>query len=386
MTTPAGQPASMGIRYIVIHDTEGSYAGTIATFQNPASYVSANYVIQSSTGAVTEMVQPNNVSWGAGNWYVNMHAINIELEGFAAQGRTWYTSAQYNAAAKLVHYLASKYGVPINRQHIIGHEDVPGPTNDLTKAQHWDPGPFFNWTHLMALLDGVSDATEQARGGSITRGTHQLVTIDPTFSSNLQSVTDCSGSTCTTLPSQPTDFVFLRTGPKATYPLISDPIVHPTSAGTNQDSDWTDKATAGEKFVFAGQSGSWTAIWFRGIKAWFWNPSGSPRARFTSGTVVTPKAGLASIPVYGAAYPEASVYPSDIPVKQVVKLAYTIPAGQAYTQAGSVTDYYYTNAITWPATPPDHTVVIGSTVYYQIGFNHRRFFVNAADVVLKNLP
>ena len=32
----------MKINYIIIHDTEGSYDNTISTFQNPASYVSAN--------------------------------------------------------------------------------------------------------------------------------------------------------------------------------------------------------------------------------------------------------------------------------------------------------------------------------------------------------
>jgi hypothetical protein len=34
--------------------------------------------IRSSDGAVTEKVPPADVSWGAGDWYVNMHAINIE--------------------------------------------------------------------------------------------------------------------------------------------------------------------------------------------------------------------------------------------------------------------------------------------------------------------
>jgi N-acetylmuramoyl-L-alanine amidase len=63
MVTPGGQPASMKIRYIVIHDTEGSYASTISTFQNPTAYVSANYVIRSTDGAVTEMVRPANVAW-----------------------------------------------------------------------------------------------------------------------------------------------------------------------------------------------------------------------------------------------------------------------------------------------------------------------------------
>ena len=386
MVTPAGQPASMHINYIIIHDTEGSYQSAISTFQNPASYVSANYVIRSSDGAVTEMVSPTNVSWGAGNWYVNMHAINIENEGFAAQGGTWYTEAMYQSDAALVRYLAAEYGIPLDRQHILGHEDVPGPTDSWTAAQHWDPGPFWNWNHFMALVHQVTDSAERAGGGSATRGTHQLVTIDPTFATNKPTVTDCSGSRCVTLPSQPANFVYLRTGPGTKYPLIADPILG-GSKGTTVDSYWGDKATIGETFVYAGQSGNWTAIWFAGRKAWFSNPSGSLQAGlYTSGQVIEPKSGLSSIPVYGAAYPEASAYPPPVPVVTVVKLKYTIPAGQAYPAVTGVpTDYYYAATIN-SSLPDDHTIIIGSTAYDQISFNHRKFFVQASQVTVKNLP
>ena len=315
MLTPAGQRASMKIKYIIIHDTEGSYGSAISTFQNPASYVSANYVIRSSDGAVTEMVRPHNVSWGAGDWYVNMHAINIENEGFAAQGATWYTQSLYSSCAALVRYLAAKYGIPLDRQHILGHEDVPGPTDYYTSVQHWDPGPFWNWNHFMALVHGVSDAAEQASGGSFSRGTHRLVTIDPTFATHKPTVTDCPSSGCVTLPRQPANFVYLHTGPGNSYPLAGDPILHPGGIGTTIDSDWGDKATTEQTFTYAGHSGNWTAIWFSGQKSWFYNPSGANQtARYTGGQVITPRAGLASIPVYGAAYPEASAYPSAVPV------------------------------------------------------------------------
>src|SRR6516162_1147913 len=285
MLTPAGQKAGMKIKYIIIHDTEGSYNSAISTFQNPASFVSANYVIRSSDGAVTEMVRPQNVSWGAGDWYVNMHAINIENEGFAAQGSAWYTKALYSSDAALVRWLAAEYGIPLDRQHILGHEDVPGPTDSWTAAQHWDPGPFWNWNHFMAHVHQVTDSAEQASGGSATRGTHQLVTIDPTFATNKPTVTDCSGSRCVTLPSQPANFVYLRAGPGTKYPLIADPI-RGGSKGTTVDSYWGDKATIGETFVYAGQSGNWTAIWFAGRKARFYNPPGSLQAGlYTSGQV-----------------------------------------------------------------------------------------------------
>jgi hypothetical protein len=387
MLTPAGQAASMKIKYIIIHDTEGSYDSAISTFQNPASYVSANYVVRSSDGAVTEMVRPRNVSWGAGDWYVNMHAISIEDEGFAAQGATWYTEALYSSCAALVRYLAARYGIPLDRQHILGHEDVPGPTDYYTSIQHWDPGPFWNWDHFMALVHGTSDAAEQASGGATSRGGHHLVTIDPTFATNKPAVTDCPGTGCVTLPKQPANFVYLRTGPGGSYPLVGDPVLRAGGNGTTVDSDWGDKATIEETFAYAGRSGNWTAIWFSGRKAWFYDPSGAGQtARYTGGQVITPKAGLASIPVYGAAYPRASAYPPAVPVTKIVKLSYAIAAGQEYPTIGTVpTDYYYAATIN-SSLPDDHTVIVGRTAYYQISYNHRKFFVRAKDVTVKNLP
>jgi N-acetylmuramoyl-L-alanine amidase len=387
MLTPAGQRAHMKIKYIIIHDTEGSYTSAISTFQNPASFVSANYVIRSSDGAVTEMVRPHNVSWGAGDWYINMHAINIENEGFAAQGATWYTGALYRSCATLVRYLAARYGIPLDRQHILGHEDVPGPTDYYTSAQHWDPGPFWNWNHFMALVHGVSDSAEKASGGSVSRGAHHLVTIDPTFATNKPKVTDCPSTGCVTLPKQPANFVYLHTGPGNSYPLLGDPLLHPGGNGTTVDSDWGDKATIEQTFVYAGRSGNWTAIWFAGRRAWFHNPSGANQtARYTGGRAIRPKSGLASIPVYGAAYPEASAYPSAVPVTKVVKLSYTIPAGQEYPTIGTVpTGFYYAATIN-SSLPDDHTIIIGKTAYDQISFNHRKFFVQAKDVTIKNLP
>ena len=377
----ASRPSGMKIKYIIIHDTEGSYDSAISTFQDPASYVSANYVI-SSAGAVTEMVHPQDVSWGAGNWYVNMHAINIEHEGFAAQGATWYTEAMYQASATLVRYLAARYAIPLDRAHILGHDNLAGPTDYYTAAQHWDPGPYWDWNHYMALLRGVSDHAEQATAGSAARGGHQVVTISPNFASNQPPVTDCSSGTCVTLPAQPANFVYLHTAPNASSPLLSDPILHPDgSPGTLEDSDWSDKAAAGASYVVAGQQGAWTGIWYDGQEGWIYNPPGAGQtARFSGGTVITPKPGLTSIPVYGRAYPEASAYPPAVPVQTIVPLSYTIPAGQEYVTSGQVPDDYYYAVTINSSLPDDHTVILGQTVYYQISYNHREFYVNAADV------
>ena len=114
------------INYIVIHDTEETYAATVSDFQNPTHYASANYVVRGSNGTVTQMVPNADVAWHAGNWYVNMHAVGVEQEGFAVQGATWFTERLYQTTAKLVRYLAARYHVPVDRQHIIGHDNVPG--------------------------------------------------------------------------------------------------------------------------------------------------------------------------------------------------------------------------------------------------------------------
>src|SRR5207253_11202722 len=72
----ANPPADgLDVRYIVIHDTEGSYNSAIQVFQDPTYYASAHYVVRSSDGHIAQMVETKNVAWHAGNWYINGHAI-----------------------------------------------------------------------------------------------------------------------------------------------------------------------------------------------------------------------------------------------------------------------------------------------------------------------
>jgi N-acetyl-anhydromuramyl-L-alanine amidase AmpD len=384
----ANRPAGLRINSIVIHDTEESYPDTIATFQNPESFVSANYVIQSATGDITEMVRPQNVAWAVGDWYYNTHSISIEHEGYAAQGATWYTQIMYKNSAELVRYLAHRFNVPLNREHIVGHDNVGGPTDADNATQHWDPGPFWNWQSYMGRLQGMNAAQERASAGTARpQGQGQrVVSIDPNWATNEPTVTDCQSGTCQKLPKQPASFVYLHSKPSASSPLLSDPDLWPKGTpGTQQDDDWGDKAPYGYQYVVAGQQGNWTGIWFAGVEGWFYNPPGSGQtARYTHASVITPKAGLSSIPVYGSAFPEASAYPKPIPVSPNAPMVYKILAGQAYVTTGSVPDDYYYAKTFNSSLPDDHTVVRGKTNYYQIQLNHRLYYVKAADVVVKH--
>ncbi len=378
----ANRPRDMKIKYIVVHDTEGSYQSAINHFQNTNSYVSCNYIIRSSDGDVTQMVRNQDVGWCAGDWYVNMHSINIEHEAFAAQGATWYTEAMYQSSAKLVRYLAEKYGIPLDREHIIGHDEVPTISPTRMAGQHWDPGPYWDWNHYMALLHGVSDEAERAQS-AIPQGSQQSVTIAPSFATNTQVFTDCSSGTCLPLPSQGSSHLKLHTSPDEASPLLSDKYLHPDgAAGTDQIGDWGPRALSGKRYALAAQQGEWMGIWYGGTIGWFRNSAATPTAYLSKNATVTPRAGLASVPVYGAAYPEASAYPSGVPV-QTLQPLYTFPAGQTYVTTAErlPIDYFYDATIDY-SLPHDHEVIVGNERYYQISFNKRVGYVKAADVNL----
>ncbi|MFJ2082598.1 N-acetylmuramoyl-L-alanine amidase [Micromonospora chokoriensis] len=146
--TVASRPGSHQVNRVVIHLTQGSYAGAVSWFQNPAAQASAHYTFRSSDGAVTQSVREKDIAWHAGNWTYNTQSIGIEHEGFV-DNAAWLTDAMYRASAALTRSLATKYGIPKDRAHIIGHNEVPG-------ATHTDPGPNWNWTYYLQLVNGIT--------------------------------------------------------------------------------------------------------------------------------------------------------------------------------------------------------------------------------------
>ena len=119
----AGNRGAAQINYVVVHTTQGSYNGTISWFKNPDAKVSSHYVIRSTDGEITQMVDDSDVAWHDACF--NSQSIGIEHEGFVADPDRWYTRAMYIASATLTAWLADKYGIPKDRQHIYGHGDAP---------------------------------------------------------------------------------------------------------------------------------------------------------------------------------------------------------------------------------------------------------------------
>ncbi|PLT29714.1 N-acetylmuramoyl-L-alanine amidase [Peribacillus deserti] len=356
------------IRYIVLHDTEVGYDPTLMLFAR--SYAaSSHYVIRSSDGHITQMIKNKDVAWHAGNWYFNMHSIGLEHEGFALKGATWFTEQMYRMSASLVKYLAEQYDIPLDRAHIIGHDEVPGLAPLNQSRMHSDPATFWDWEHYMELL-----------GAPITpsHGSRKMVTLKPHFQTNEQYVDVQDGN----LRKHPSNFVYLYTAPSFDAPYFKDAAL--PNAGAFEALNWGNKFKAGQTFASAGQEGDWSAIWYSGKKAWFYNPDGKLTVPGKTDILITPKEGKTSIPVYGSAYPEAAAYPADIPYKSITPLQYTIGEGQVYAAEEKVKADYY-NAKVFTLTPYGvHKMVYGNEEYYRIHFNHRYAFVKAADVDIIN--
>ncbi|MGW2638971.1 N-acetylmuramoyl-L-alanine amidase [Streptomyces sp. NPDC001348] len=359
------RPGSQSIRYIVIHDTEGAWDGVLNLVQDP-TYVSWNYTIRSTDGLIAQHVKAKDVAWHAGNWYVNAKSVGIEHEGFLAAPDAWYTEAMYRSSARLVRYLSKRYGIPLDRQHILGHDTVPGPTASYIPGMHTDPGPYWDWRHYFELLGRPLHRTAGKRGG--------LVTIRPDYTANQPVYTGCvtKGEPC---PAHGSSEVRLYSDHDENSALIKD--VGLGTQPTTGVNDLSSRVSTGQQFAVADSWGDWTAIWYLGQKAWFRNPRYEPTAVNAAGLVVTPKEGVESVPVYGRAYPEKEAYPAGVPVQSVSPLPYTLPAGQRYV-VGDVLPGEYFYSVTF--TTDSHRVVVGKDLYYEIQFGHRVEFVRAADV------
>ncbi|MCS0603786.1 N-acetylmuramoyl-L-alanine amidase [Streptomyces sp. LP11] len=364
------RPASQRIRYIVIHDTEGTWDGVLNLVQDP-TYVSWNYTIRSTDGLIAQHVKAKDVAWHAGNWDVNSRSVGIEHEGFLADPDAWYTEAMYRSSARLVKYLAARYDIPLDRQHLLGHDNVPGPTASTIPGMHTDPGPYWDWRHYFELLGHPFQRTAGKRSA--------LVTVLPDYASNQPVYTGCTtaGEPCAAHGSGE---VRLYTDHDVTAPLVKD--IGLGTAPTEGVNDLSSRVSTGQQYAVADRWGDWTAIWYLGQKAWFRNPAKTPTAVPAKGFVVTPRDGTASVPVYGRAYPEKEAYPAGIPAQSVVALPYTIAAGQTYVVGDEMPgEYYY--SVTF--TTESHRVVVGKDLYYEIQYGHRVAFVRAADVRLEGV-
>lgn len=172
---------------VVIHYTEGSYAGCISWFQNCDAQVSAHYVIRSFDGQVTQMVRERDKAWHARS--ANGYTIGIEHEAYG-DIISFFTEAMYASSSRLVRDICSRYesinghrtfyfdtldnGMALN----TGLHDLGGETacikirghQHYPDQSHTDPGPFWDWNYYYKKINEGTPITYLG-GAGVEEGT-----------------------------------------------------------------------------------------------------------------------------------------------------------------------------------------------------------------------
>ncbi|MGN6167512.1 MAG: N-acetylmuramoyl-L-alanine amidase [Solirubrobacteraceae bacterium] len=150
---PADRPHDIPIDSIMIHDTEGSWQSAVNIFTGP-TVSAATYLVSSQVDdpAVTQFAPDHDWVQSVDNWWFNETSIGIEHVGFAAAPAGYFNQELYKRSADLTGWVAWKYHVPVDRAHILGHDNIPTSTTDDVHIQHWDPGPSWDWPYYMTLV------------------------------------------------------------------------------------------------------------------------------------------------------------------------------------------------------------------------------------------
>jgi hypothetical protein len=340
----ANRPTDLPVLGITIHDTEENLDNTIASFWNENNGVSIHYVVDTD-GSVYQCLHEKDVAFQNGNFWYNQRTIGIEHVGVDATGYQWYNAAEYLGSAKLAAYLLTKYGIPLDHEHVMSHGTTPAPTLG-TSPNHVDPGPYWLWDYYLGLINqqGVPFNTGPAPSG--------VIRLNPASGQQ----PDGSNGTETTANF---NFFYLYTQPSTASPLLHskgspgditdesnnvetmisyDTLAHrPDAAGTG---DIMYQIWYGATL----SSSSWTAT---GTKAWLAVPPGTAEQGY--GTVVT---------LSGKRGKAASVYGQ--PGGTSGNVIGSTPSGSAYLSPWRVT--------------------VSGTTWYAINYNHRQAWVPRSEV------
>ncbi|MDH2387205.1 peptidoglycan recognition family protein [Streptomyces sp. HNM0663] len=153
----ADRPDDYRIDRVVVHVVQGSYPTALKVFKDPWHGAATHYVVRKD-GHVAQMIRELDVAFHAGNREYNERSVGIEHEGFVDRPED-FTDAMYEASAKLTAGICARYGLPVDRKHIIGHVEVPG-------TDHTDPGPHWDWDRYMQLVREAAEAAQAEQAGA----------------------------------------------------------------------------------------------------------------------------------------------------------------------------------------------------------------------------
>lgn len=137
-SSPNYSTRSTKINLVVIHDTEGPYAGSVSWLCNPKAQASAHVVLNETGTEATQLVPWSKKAWAC--MAFNSRSLNLEMAGKASVG---YSAAEIDAAARIAAYWCHLYSIPVQRAldgsgaGITFHQEL-----GTAGGGHHDPG----WT------------------------------------------------------------------------------------------------------------------------------------------------------------------------------------------------------------------------------------------------
>lgn len=156
------------VGFIILYTTEHP-ADYARKYWRELDVLSGHYIV-TGKGEVWQMLSDSDAGWHAGNREFNLRSIAIAVEGYAdpqnplnpTKDLSWQTAEELESLARLIRWLCERYGVPMDRAHIIGKNQVPGVRTEdfpFSGPQYWggasnksSPGAAWDWGRLMEKL------------------------------------------------------------------------------------------------------------------------------------------------------------------------------------------------------------------------------------------
>lgn len=178
---------------VVIHTCEGAYSGCWGWLSNSAAQASAHYVVNTTGTEVSQLVREADKAWHVAANYscslnssvkcnlnginVNNFSVGIEHAGYASQA-SW-NGGQIDASARLTCDITKSWGIPRDRQHIVGH-------GQLQPYNRTDPGRNWPWSSYIQKVNAFCNSTPPTPPPTPTPTPSGAIIIDSNNANNNQ--------------------------------------------------------------------------------------------------------------------------------------------------------------------------------------------------------
>ena len=134
-----------------------------------------HYIVDADGSRVGQFRPETDTTWHAGNYYYNETLGRHRARRHAPAIPAGYSDGLYETSRKLVKSIRTRWNVPLDRKHIVGHYQIPDGNNDRARRRracadtldtcetsanyggadnHRDPGYNWQWCQYMEQLGG----------------------------------------------------------------------------------------------------------------------------------------------------------------------------------------------------------------------------------------